>query len=246
MTIKEVEQELNIPRATVRFYEKEKLIHPLRNGNTYREYSDEDIVVLKKIIILRKIGLSVADIKEFLDKNVSLQELVEKNIFDLQEKMKELDGALKICKKMQSRQEDINSFDEAYYWEEIRTQEQAGNRFLDIVNDTLKYEKKIVLEQFNLADRDGNLRCGKKEALRNAIGICIVVGIVNCLLTERTLEEFWDGFLLPFKWILIYSLFGLPLYFLGKKYPRAAKVIKWTGIGGFLTVLLIMFIIFGF
>ena len=172
MTIKEVEQELNIPRATVRFYEKEKLIHPLRNGNTYREYSDEDIVVLKKIIILRKIGLSVSDIKEFLDKNVSLQELVEKNIFDLQEKMKELDGALKICKKMQSRQEDINSFDEAYYWEEIRTQEQAGNRFLDIVNDTLKYEKKIVLEQFNLADRDGNLRCGKKEALRNAIGIC--------------------------------------------------------------------------
>ena len=50
MTIKEVEQELDIPRATVRFYEKEKLINPLRNGNTYREYSDEDIVVLKKIL----------------------------------------------------------------------------------------------------------------------------------------------------------------------------------------------------
>lgn len=29
MTIKEVEQILNIPRATIRYYEKEKLIDPL-------------------------------------------------------------------------------------------------------------------------------------------------------------------------------------------------------------------------
>ena len=63
MTIKEVEQELEIPRATVRFYEKEQLISPVRNGNTYREYSDEDIATLKKVIILRKIGLSVSEIK---------------------------------------------------------------------------------------------------------------------------------------------------------------------------------------
>ena len=70
MTIKEVEQELDIPRATVRFYEKEKLINPERNGNTYREYSDEDMVILKKIIILRKIGLSVSEIKDFLENEV--------------------------------------------------------------------------------------------------------------------------------------------------------------------------------
>lgn len=243
MTIKEVEQKLNIPRATIRFYEKEKLIMPLRGGNAYREYSNEDISVLKKVIVLRKIGFSVADIKELLDEKASLQELVEKNIEDLQEQIKELDGAIKICQKIKCRQEDINSFDETYYWEEIQMQEEAGSRFLNIVNDTIKYEKKIILEQFNLADRDGNLRCGKMEALRNAIGICIVVGIVNCLLTERTLEEFMDGFLLPFKWILIYSILGLPLYFLGKKYPKAAKIIKWTVIGVFLLIVSVLIIV---
>ena len=77
----------------------------------------------------------------------TLQNLLEKNIIDLQEKMKELDGAIKICKKMQSRQEDLHSFDETYYWEEIQVQEKAGSRFLDIVNDTIKYEKKIILKQ---------------------------------------------------------------------------------------------------
>ncbi|MBQ2450563.1 MAG: MerR family transcriptional regulator [Lachnospiraceae bacterium] len=243
MTIKEVEQALEIPRATIRFYEKEKLITPSRNGNAYREYSNEDIAVLKKVIVLRKIGLSVADIKELLDEKASLQEVIEKNVADLQERIKELDGAIKICKKIQFRQEDINSFDETYYWEEIQVQEKAGSRFLDIVNDTIKYEKKIILKQFNLADRDGNLSCGKIEALRNAIGICIATGIVNCLLTERTIEEFIDGFLLPFKWILVYSIFGLPLYFLGKKYPKAAKVIKWIGIGIFLLILFLLIVL---
>ena len=33
MTIKEVEQILNIPRATIRYYEKEKLIDPQRIEN---------------------------------------------------------------------------------------------------------------------------------------------------------------------------------------------------------------------
>ena len=42
MTIKQLEQELEIPRATIRFYEKEKLIAPKRSDNSYREYSEED------------------------------------------------------------------------------------------------------------------------------------------------------------------------------------------------------------
>ena len=48
MTIKQLEQELEIPRATIRFYEKERLIAPKRSDNSYREYSDEDVAVLKK------------------------------------------------------------------------------------------------------------------------------------------------------------------------------------------------------
>ena len=52
MTIKEVETILEIPRATIRFYEKEGLFHPQRGANGYRDYSDEDVDRLKKIIIL--------------------------------------------------------------------------------------------------------------------------------------------------------------------------------------------------
>ena len=55
MTIKQLEEQLEISRATIRFYEKEKLINPKRNDNSYREYSEEDLIILKKVIILRSL-----------------------------------------------------------------------------------------------------------------------------------------------------------------------------------------------
>ena len=67
MTIKEVEQHLEVPRATVRFYEKEGLINPQRGENGYREYSEEDVTRLREIIIFRKLGMSIRDIEDVLD-----------------------------------------------------------------------------------------------------------------------------------------------------------------------------------
>ena len=67
MTIKEVEQILEVPRATIRFYEKEGLIDPKREGNRYRDYSEEDVEQLKRIIILRKAGLPLSDISDLFD-----------------------------------------------------------------------------------------------------------------------------------------------------------------------------------
>lgn len=38
MTIREIEEQLGIPRATVRYYEREGLLAPARGGNNYRDY----------------------------------------------------------------------------------------------------------------------------------------------------------------------------------------------------------------
>ena len=86
MTIKEVEEILQIPRATIRFYEKEGLVVPKRNGNSYREYNEEDVSVLKKIIVLRKIGFSISDIEDFLNGNADFQDLLVKNVSELKKK----------------------------------------------------------------------------------------------------------------------------------------------------------------
>ena len=68
MKINDVEKILGVPKATIRFYEKEGLLTPKRNANAYREYSQSDIELLKKIVVLRKIGVPVEEIL-FLDDN---------------------------------------------------------------------------------------------------------------------------------------------------------------------------------
>lgn len=229
MTIKEIENLLEIPRATVRFYEKEGMISPQRAGNSYREYSEEDISILKKIIILRKLGLSVSDIKDFLEGDAPLQELLEKNILELQEKMKELEGAINVCRMMQEKKEDRDTFDEEFYWEEIRTEERAGNRFLELVNDVVEFEKNAILKEFELINDEGQFMYGKKESILRALGSCVMVGILWCVMDGGKVESFVEGFFWPFVCILIYSIFGLPVHFIGKKHPKAADTIKKIG-----------------
>ncbi len=235
MTIKELEQELEIPRATIRFYEKENLITPKRGDNSYREYSEEDVVTLKKIIILRKIGLSVADIKNILDGAYPLQQLLEKNISQLQNQIKELEGAINVCKIMQDRNEEIFSLDTTLYWNEIEKQEMAGLKFKEILNDVIEFEKGVILKEFQLVNSEGDLLFGSdfKKNFFRAIATCVACGFVWYLFggKSRTFHNFLEGFFWPFACILISSIFGLPVYFIGKKNPELAKKIKKVGTG---------------
>lgn len=231
MTIKEVEQQLGISRTTIRFYEREHLINPKRDGNTYREYSEEDVATLKKIIILRKLGFSIEEIKDFLAENVPLQELLEKNVQQLQEKVNELTGAIKICKKMQSRQENFDTFNENYYWEEIKEQEQAGSRFLEIVNDSIGYEKEMFCKYFELLDENGNLRYSMDGMLRRVIKVFLVAGVISFLFSglfagEWGINYFIRGLTYPICFLVIGTVFGLPWHFVKKKYPKMSTIVK--------------------
>jgi DNA-binding transcriptional MerR regulator len=105
MKINEVEQLLNITKPNIRFYEKKGLFSPARNENGYREYSKEDIEILKKIILFRKMGISIEDIKALLDGEEKLSKVVNKNVVRIEEQMKELQGALHISQRMQKDQQ---------------------------------------------------------------------------------------------------------------------------------------------
>ena len=63
MVIKEVEMLTGMTRANIRFYEKEGLISPARSDNGYRDYSEAEVEELRKIKLLRVLGLSLEDIR---------------------------------------------------------------------------------------------------------------------------------------------------------------------------------------
>lgn len=57
MTIREAEQRTGLDRATIRFYEKERLISPKRLDNGYRDYGEEELTALLRIKLLRELGV---------------------------------------------------------------------------------------------------------------------------------------------------------------------------------------------
>ena len=62
MKINEVEALVNITKKNIRFYEEMGLINPARNEqNRYREYTDEDVEMLRKVKLLRQLSIPRAN-----------------------------------------------------------------------------------------------------------------------------------------------------------------------------------------
>ena len=79
MNIQELEKKTGITKQNIRFYERKELLHPNRNtANNYREYTEEDVTTLQKIRILRKLDVSIEDIREVLDGRIPLDQLMER------------------------------------------------------------------------------------------------------------------------------------------------------------------------
>ena len=248
MTIKEVEQRLEVPRATVRFYEKEGLLSPTRSENGYREYSEEDVVLLKKIIIFRKLGFAVSDIEDVLDGAKPMSEALETNIENLTRQMQELQGAMTLCRKMQENGEQIETFDAEKYWNAVEEEEKKGNRFLDIAKDVVKFEKATVLEFFAIAHEDGKPTDGIWRALikiaATTFGFCFGWCLLEGVLGEFSIETFGKALSTFVGMLVIEIVVAVPTYFFLKKHPRAKKknVELWMALG-ILAVLVVALVV---
>ena len=247
MTIKEIEQELGIKRASIRFYEKENLIRPQREENGYREYSEQDLAVLKKIVIFRKIGIPVADIEEILDGAKPLSEAIDQNIENLEKQLEELNGALQLSRILQKRGEELSTFDEKLYWEEMCREEKNGSRFLDLARDVVGYEKHVFLSYFGMEDCEGGITEKPAKAVLRVIGTCCLLAGVFCLMKQKwDVRTIAEGFLYPFEVIACWTILGLPFLFLGKKHPEAAEKLKKISLGicGGLTLVILVLAFF--
>lgn len=101
MTIKEVEERTGLTRSNIRFYEKEKLIEPLRNDkNGYRDYSEKDVENIKKIAYLRTLEISVEDIRNIISDKVPLAKVIEKQTTTIQTQIEGLNKAKTMCERM--------------------------------------------------------------------------------------------------------------------------------------------------
>lgn len=81
MKIKEIEDRTGITSHNIRFYEKEKLIVPERNPiNGYREYTENDVELLKRIKLLRMLDIPVSDIRECIEGRENLPDILIRHL----------------------------------------------------------------------------------------------------------------------------------------------------------------------
>ena len=70
-TIKEFSKETGIPSSTLRYYEKENLITSIQRGtNGHRIYNEHDLEWIDMICCLKNTGMSIKQIKGFVDLSV--------------------------------------------------------------------------------------------------------------------------------------------------------------------------------
>lgn len=60
----EIQEKTGLTRKALEYYEEKGLVNPEKNENGYRNYSKEDLELLRKISMLRKLGMSVGEIEK--------------------------------------------------------------------------------------------------------------------------------------------------------------------------------------
>ena len=135
MKINDIEKLTGLKRSNIFYYEREGLIAPNREDNNYREYSEDDLRRLKTIVVLRKLGFTVAEIKDLLEGERELADVLPENLARLSDKEAELEEAIKLCREMERQGITMESFDADEWFETIESEETQGKRFLDLMGD---------------------------------------------------------------------------------------------------------------
>lgn len=115
MKIQDVERHTGLDRATIRFYEKEGLVMPVRQENGYRSYSEENVSLLLKIKLLRQLGVSLTKIKNLQQGSESFTAVLSQQIETLSQQIQNDTAAKQVCIAMRQDGVQFSSLDSARY-----------------------------------------------------------------------------------------------------------------------------------
>lgn len=147
MRINEVEKLVGITKGNIRFYEKEGLLTPGREGgNGYRDYSGEDVAWLKKIRLLRMLDVPVGEIARLKSGALTLEDAMARHIIQLERQQKNLAAMQSVCAGLRDSRQTLERLDADAALEHMQRQEQEGTRFMDVTRQDrkVKYVAPVV------------------------------------------------------------------------------------------------------
>ncbi len=142
MKINEIEQKVGITKKNIRFYEEQGLISPARNSsNGYREYSEEDIGVLTRIKLLRRLSVPIEEIRQIIAGRLTLSDCMERHLVMTAREAENIRLVSGICERIRGSGESFSSLDASSFLGELEELEKGGARFVNVKKSDVKAKK---------------------------------------------------------------------------------------------------------
>lgn len=113
MLINEVAKKCDVTKKAIQYYVSQGVITPTVLENGYSDFSEDDVNILKKVVLYRRLGLSVPEIKRVLHDQNDVKEILYQRVLDLErEKVKQ--GILRQLSEgvdIEDLSKDINQID---------------------------------------------------------------------------------------------------------------------------------------
>ena len=130
MKINEVETLVGITKKNIRFYEEKGLLSPRRNSeNGYRDYGGAEVEALKRIKLMRKLGVPIEDIRRMQEGEQTVGDGMRRHLVTLERERKNIYEAVRLCTLLQQRQERLSELDADQALAEMEQLEHAGATF---------------------------------------------------------------------------------------------------------------------
>ena len=159
MRINTVERITGLTPKAIRLYESKGLLRVAREENGYRNYTEEDVIVLKKIKLLRSVGVSIADIKLYLFGVVNIEELMDQRKTEIMKESGIHSEMYRICENIaQNDHYYENDSNDVFNENEEIVTEDSGEVVvgIDLGTTTISavvydLRRKVQLESYTLA-----------------------------------------------------------------------------------------------
>lgn len=155
MNIKEAENLSGISGQNIRYYEKQGLISPKRNRiNSYREYGEEDIRILKTIRMLRMLDMPIEQIRLILKGDLSMGDALDMQKVRLEVQAKKLQSAISFCEQMGREKRTLKELDIDSCLEQMEKNTARDGYFTRWVEDYKKLAREEAQRVFTFIPDD--------------------------------------------------------------------------------------------
>ena len=133
MKINKVEELVGITKKNIRFYEEKGLISPARNEeNRYREYSEEDVEMLRKIKLLRRLAVPIEEIAKLQKGYMTLEDCMRRHRIVLDREEENIRQCKSICLHIEEDGSQLQELDTEKYFQLMQEKENEGVRFMNV------------------------------------------------------------------------------------------------------------------